>query len=98
MQGLKLYWILTYWKIYLTLYRDVLWVRNKLTMYFCITIIPLVPLIGLERYKAFTSKLASKTVGSIERHDQRTVDKYNELAERAEKYLEQRKARNKLDK
>ena len=98
MQGLKLYWILTYWKIYLTLSRDVLWIRNKLTMYFCIALIPLVPFIGVERYKAFTSRLAEKSVGRIEKHDKKSEEKYTELAERAEKYINEVKAKNKLDK
>ena len=98
MQGLKLYWILTYWKIYLTLSRDVLWIRNKLTMYFCIALIPLVPFIGMERYKSFTSKLAEKSVGRIEKHDVKAEAKYTELAERAEKYIKRMEAKNKLDK
>lgn len=98
MQGLKLYWILTYWKIYLTLSRDVLWIRNKLTMYFCIALIPSVPFVGVERYKTFTSKLATKSVGRIEKHDQKAEEKYTELAERAEKYIKRMEAKNKLDK
>ncbi len=98
MQGLKLYWILTYWKIYLTLSRDVLWIRNKLTMYFCIALIPSVPFVGVERYKTFTSKLATKSVGRIEKHDQKAEEKYTELAERAERYINKMKTKNNLDK
>jgi hypothetical protein len=67
-------------------------------MYFCIALIPLVPFIGVERYKTFTSRLAEKSVGRIEKHDKKSEEKYTELAERAEKYIKMMNKKNKLDK
>ena len=87
-ESTKLYLILTYWKVYLTLKRDVLYLHNRSLMYFCIALIPMVYLIGLDRYKSFTGRIADKSTKRIATHDAYTEEKYTELSERAEAYLD----------
>ncbi len=90
-ESTKLYLILTYWKVYLTLKRDALYLHNRFLMYFCIALIPMVYLIGLDRYKSLTGRIADKSTKRIAAHDSYAEEKYTELSERAEVYLDKMK-------